>query len=156
MLNEHQKAAKAFVVKKSDDEEEESPSKASPSKTSAAVSEDEPVTGAGPETELEKHLKSLTRVEGSVAAPSPGGPPAKRPKLEPVFTEGEVPGETIEVVGADDDLWNNAGGEGAGEVVINVERKKSVHFNSVDPELLEKARQEEIARGGKKIKTQGG
>ena len=66
---------------------------------------------------------------------------AKRPKLEPVITEGEVPGETIEVVGADDDIWANQDMIHH-EAMIDIERKKSVHFNKVDPDLLEKARQQ--------------
>ena len=69
---------------------------------------------------------------------------AKRPKLEPVITEGEVPGETIEVVGADDDIWANQDMIHH-EAMIDIERKKSVHFNKVDPDLLEKARQQVTA-----------
>ena len=74
-----------------------------------------------------------------------GGPVAKRPKLEPVITEGEVPGETIEVVGADDDIWANQDMIHH-EAMIDIERKKSVHFNKVDPDLLEKARQQVTVR----------
>ena len=71
---------------------------------------------------------------------------AKRPKLEPVITEGEVPGETIEVVGADDDIWANQDMIHH-EAMIDIERKKSVHFNKVDPDLLEKARQQVTTQG---------
>ena len=54
--------------------------------------------------------------------------------LEPVFIEGEAPGEIIEVVGTDDSMWN----KNRDDEVIKVKRQKSLVFNRIDPEQHEK------------------